>query len=532
MTDITDKHSVERRLAGYRKAAKALKRALRNSEPDALARVVAVTGKPAAETRHADCLHVIAREAGHVSWAALKFDLETASLDRAGRQQRLVQALYEGWKQQVGSLLGADPALADGHIGLLAALYRRDAVAELLKADPEAATRSAGRRTPMLHLTYSRYHRMRPDLAGEAVEIADLLLAHGADINDGMLANPEDDPETGHRLSALYGALGHAGNLPLARYLLEKGADPNDNESFYHSTELGHLDGVRLMMEIGATLKGTNAFFRMLDFDNLEGARLMVEYGADPNECPTQWMVAQRAERGNALHHAIRRGRDGRFVDLLLDAGADPMALYLGHTAYALARIHNNRDAADALERRGAATALSDAEQLLAAAADNDGKTLDAFAGRAGALIAGLHPEEQGLHVELARMPGQLEALKGLMAAGFDPEFKDRHEKLTALHGAAWWGLADHVEFLLGFEQDLEHRNVYGANALGTAVHGSTNCQGAAGGDYLRTVLLLIDAGVSINPDRGDLLMGTEEVTLLVEAALEEQGRNAAAGGN
>ena len=523
MTENSQDSSASRRLAGFRKAAKALKRGARTGDPEALARLAKVTDAGSG-ARHADCLHAIAREAGFGSWVALKFDVETAALDRTGRQQKLVQALFEGWKPQVERLLGADPAIADGHIGLLAALYRRDDVAAMLRTDPGAANRLAGRRTPLLHLAFSRYHRMRPDLAGEATAITDLLLEHGAEVDEGVLANPEDDPAMGHRLSALYGALGHAGNLPLARHLLERGANPNDNESFYHATELGHLDGVRLMMEFGAELGGTNAFFRMLDFDNLDGAKLMLDYGADPNECPSQWMVAHRSERGNALHHAIRRGRDGRFVELLLDAGADPMALYLGHTAYAMARIHGNKDASRVLEARGCATLLSDAERMLAAATENDRAALAQLSSRAADLIASLHPEDQAMHVELARLPGRLEALKGLLAAGFDPNFKDRQEKLTALHGAAWWGLADHVGYLLRFPQELEHRNVYSANALGTAIHGSTNCPGAEESDYERTVQLLIDAGVSIYPDRGDLLNGTEAVTMLVEAALEVQG--------
>ncbi|MCC0043097.1 MAG: ankyrin repeat domain-containing protein [Brucellaceae bacterium] len=524
MTDTSHDNSASRRLAGFRKAAKALKRAARAGDPQALARLAAVTTTKGSEVRHADCLHVVANEAGYGSWAALKFDVETAALDRAGRQQRLALALYEGWQPQVERLLAADPTLADGHIGLLAALYRREELLSLLDADPDAATKPVGRRTPLLHLTFSRFHRLRPDLAGEAPKIADMLLERGADIDDGVLANPDDDPETGHRLSALYGALGHAGNLPLARHLLERGANPDDNESFYHATELGHLDGVRLMMEFGAKLQGTNAFFRMLDFDNLEGAKLMLDHGADPNECPAQWLVAHRSERGNALHHAIRRGRDGRFVELLLDAGADPMALYLGHTAYAMARINGNAGAVRVLEARGLVTPLSDAERLLAAAAEGDMQALEALSGSTAGLIATLHPEDQAMHVELARVRGKLAALKGLIAAGFDPQFEDRHEKITALHGAAWWGLADHVEFLLGFPQDLEHRNVYGANALGTAIHGSRNCQEADRGDYERTVELLIAAGVSINPDRGDLLMGSEQVTMLVESALDARG--------
>ncbi|WP_425418587.1 ankyrin repeat domain-containing protein [Oricola indica] len=519
MTRSSEISNEPARLASYRKAAKALKRAVRNGDGQALARIAAATGRAPETARHADCLHAIAREAGYGSWPALKFDIETRALNREGRQRRLAQALFEGWKPQAERLLESDPSLTGGHLGLKAALYDRQAVAAILERDPDAATRRFGSRSPILFLTFSRYWRMWPESADDAIAVADLLIESGADIDDTMPADPRE-PE-GFKLSALYGALGHSGHVKLARHLLERGANPDDNESFYHACELGHLDGIRLMMEHGATLNGTNAFFRMLDFDNLEGARMMLDYGADPNECPTQWMVAHRSERGNSLHHAIRRGRDGRFVDLLLDAGADPSALYLGHTAYALARIYGNRDAAQALEARGAASPLAENERFLAAAVDGDAGAADAFMPRSGELIASLHPEEQALHIEVARMAGGLERLKALVAAGFDPDYRDQQESITALHGAAWFGLADHVAFLLQFPQDLEHRNVHGANALGTAIHGSTNCPEAAAGDYERTVELLIEAGCSINPDRGDLLMGSEAVTAIIEAALE-----------
>jgi ankyrin repeat protein len=519
MTRSSDKQNEPARLASFRKAAKALKRGVRDGEPEALARI-STTGKFPDAIRHADCLHVIAREAGYASWPVLKFDLETQALDRDGRQQRLAQALFEGWKPQVERLLENDLTLADGHLGLAAASYDRQAVAAILEKDPGAATRILGRRSPILYLTFSRYHRMNPDRVADALAVADLLIENGADVDDGVALDAGEHDPAGHKLSALYGALGHSGNVPLARHLLELGADPDDGESFYHACELGHLEGIRLLMEFGATLSGTNAFFRMLDFDNLEGARLMLDYGADPNECPAQWMIAHRSERGNALHHAIRRGRDGRFVDLLLDRGADPMALYLGHTAYALARIYGNTEAAQTLEARAATTPLSESERFLAAIADSDTDMIDVFKPRAEDLIALLHPEEQVLHIEVARMRGGLERLKRLVEAGFDPTVTNGHESITALHGAAWYGFADYVAFLLQFPQDLEHCNVYGANALGTAIHGSNNCPEAEAGDYERTVELLIEAGSSINPDRGDLLMGSEAVTAIVEAAL------------
>jgi hypothetical protein len=52
--------------------------------------------------------------------------------------------------------------------------------------------------------------------------IADMLLARGADVNAGFPAYVGSD----HMLSTLYFAVGHADNMPLAKWLLEHGADP------------------------------------------------------------------------------------------------------------------------------------------------------------------------------------------------------------------------------------------------------------------------------------------------------------------
>ncbi|MSU91135.1 hypothetical protein GE300_16220 [Rhodobacteraceae bacterium 2CG4] len=76
-------------------------------------------------------------------------------------------------------------------------------------ADPRAATRGVGQRTPILHLAFSQYIRMAPDRRADMLAIARLLLDAGADPNDGMPAGPG----SAHKRSALDGALGRADNL-------------------------------------------------------------------------------------------------------------------------------------------------------------------------------------------------------------------------------------------------------------------------------------------------------------------------------
>ena len=331
-----------------RRQAKQLKRDFSQGQRDAVDRVHMVLPE-ATSIRHADALHVIACEQGHQSWPRLKLANELSEMDRAARAERLKIALYLGQNWVTDDLLRADPDLPTHNLGLLCAIYDVDGVRRALGKDPEAAVKMVGVRRPILHLAFSRHFRAAPDRAEAMIAIAEALVAAGADVNDSYPAEPGSE----HRLSALYGALGHAGNLGLAEWLLDWGADPNDNESLYHATELGHLDGVKLLMRYGVSTRGTNALARMLDFDDLEGARLLLDYGADPNEAVLDHPSGQPIATIPALHQAARRCRDGRFAELLLDHGADASVTWQGHSAYALARAYGNTSFAAALKSSG-----------------------------------------------------------------------------------------------------------------------------------------------------------------------------------
>src|SRR5918912_4044441 len=117
------------------------------------------------------------------------------------------------------------------------------------------------------------------------------LLERGADPN-AVFVN-EHGP-----MSAVYGAAGVVHEPEMTRLLLEAGADPNDNESVYHSCEAESPECLRLLLEHGAVAPGTYALAHALDYERPEHLRLLFEHGADPNEGPV-------------LYHAVVRGRDG-----------------------------------------------------------------------------------------------------------------------------------------------------------------------------------------------------------------------------
>lgn len=493
-------------LTQFRMAAKQLKKAFAAGDPDAVARLRALV-PPTKVPKHADFLHVIAYEAGHESWPKLKFALEAADMDVAQRARRLGQALYHGQRWIVEKLVSDDPDLSSHDFGLQIATYDLAAVRRVLAKDAGLAKQSLGRLTPILALSYSQYIHMVPERRADMLAIAELLVVHGADVNDGF----QPEPDHAHKLSALYGALGHGNNIVLAGWLLAHGANPDDNESLYHATELGHLDGLKLLMQHGVTTGGTNALPRALDFNNAEMVRLLLDYGADPNEVVRGHESGQPVETIAALHQAARRWCSAEIAELLLDYGADATLVWKGHTPYAMARIFGNPDVAGVLEARGLATPLSATEQILAdcAAGVVPGRRLEP---------GDLDEEDARLLIRLAAGLVSLDHLKALVDVGLDPDATDEMD-MTALYVAGWEGLAERVGYLLGLSPDLTHKNAYGGDALDTVVHGSEFCPKALERDHIACAGMLIDAGAVIRQDYIDGC-GNEAMVSFLEGRL------------
>lgn len=474
-------------LDAFKNAARRLRKAHAAGDPDALARVAAHVAADKA-LRHADFLHVIAREEGHDSWPKLKFTVESAAMSRAEKAERLKVALYQGQHWMTDRLLAEDPTLKDDNLGLQIALYDLESVRMAVGGDPGAAVRPVGIRSPILHLAFSKEIHRSPAKEADMMAIAELLVAGGADVNDGYPYQPGDKD----LLPALYGALCHADNFTLGSWLLDKGADPNDNECLYHATELDHTRALQLLLKHNARPDGTNALPRALDFEDAVKVRMLLEAGADPNITVPDQPGGLPLNTIPALHHAVRRGRSAAIVELLLAFGADAEAVWQGHTAYALARIHGNKDAAKRLEDKGHASPLSDSEIILAACADG--------VARPGSLDpAALSRQDRGLLSELAAGSGRLDHLKALVNAGLDPDMVD-DMGLPPLHIAGWHGLVPELSYFLSLGPDLSRKNHYGGDALDTVVHGSEFAPRRPEADHVACARLLLDAGSVLQP--------------------------------
>ncbi|MEM8788135.1 MAG: ankyrin repeat domain-containing protein [Pseudomonadota bacterium] len=474
-------------LTALRRQAKLLRKAYRGADADAEVRVRAVLGaKPAAA--HADFLHVVAVEAGAASWPRLKFAAETAAMSRADRAQRLKMALYFGQNWVVEALLAEDPDLPRDRLDLQIALYDLPAVEAAIARDPTVATRAIGPRVPLLHLAFSQYLHMAPERAPAMLRIADLLLAAGADVNLGFAP----DPDAPHRLSPLYGALGHARNLALGEWLLRHGANPDDDESLYHATEFGDARALRLLLAHGANPDGTNALNRALDFDDLEMVTMLLKAGAQTAEALPLHPSGEPMTSVPALHQAARRWCGAPVVRALLDHGADPALRWQGLTAHAVARVYGNDAAAEALAQAGHAEPLPPTVAALAACAR--GSAPDARLSSQD-----LAPELRLLPCRIAARPERLAHLRALLLAGLDPETRDEMD-LTPLHVAGWEGLPEQVAYLLEFAPDLARENAYGGDALGTVIHGAEFCPARRSRDHVTCARLLLKAGAVLRP--------------------------------
>ena len=488
-------------LDDLRRAARRLHRAYDAGQPWAMQRV-AQDSPRAGETvlKRADFLYLIAREQGFASWPALKLAAETKGLDRVTSQHRLRGALYWGNGPLVERLLEDTPDLASGDFGLQCALYDRAAVEQALARDPGLALRWVGPRRPMLHLVFSRWIKHRPEMAGDMLAVADLLRANGADVNDGYPAQEGDD----HLLSALYGAIGHADNMALGRWLLDHGADPNDNESLYHATELDHHDGLKLLLDAGANPRGTNALLRAMDFHDHAAVELLLAHGAKADDYNVAEIGGEAPWVVPALHQAARRGCDARMVAILLEAGADPARVYHGANAYAFACVHGNKAVSAAIVAHGAAQPLTAHEALLA----------QAVAGPLpeGARVDPDHLPEayQDLIREILHLPGRLPQIKRLVALGL-PFDRPDGMGLTPLQIAGWEGLPDVMAWLITLGPDLTHVNAYGGTLISTIIHGSENAPEASTRDHAACLRLALAARVTVQrrevaaPQREDL---------------------------
>ncbi|MGD9903754.1 MAG: ankyrin repeat domain-containing protein [Vicinamibacterales bacterium] len=334
----------------------------------------------------------------------------------------------------------------------------------LLAADPAAATQAdpATGWDPLTALCFSPRLRERPRVPG-FLDAARALLDAGASATTGFTKD-------GVFESVLYGAAGIARDGDLTALLLERGADPNDDEVVYHTPETHDHAALHALLASDRLTPASLAamLLRKCDWHDEAGVARLLARGADPNRI-TRWGY-------NALHQAIRRDNAPGIVTRLLDAGADPEAVAHGRTATARAAWDGRGDVLRLLRDRGLALALTGPDRLMAACALDDGDAVRALAGD-GAIVAAVLDRQGEVLAEFAGC-GNTAGLAHLLALGADVEATaeagDGYWMLaagsTALHVAAWRARHDTVPYLIARGAAVEARDAEGRTPLMLAV--------------------------------------------------------------
>ena len=416
-------------------------------------------------------------------------------------------AIWHGGLDRANALLAAAPALARGSIFAAAILGDDDAVRSFLAQDPTAATATVQPlgASALVCLCFSNYLRLEPARTPAFVRTATALLDAGADPNGGFRSTGEY-PEFE---SAIYGAAGVAHHGELTRLLLERGADPNDNETPYHAPETYDNAALKVLVESGK-LTGASLstiLLRKTDWHDYDGIKWLLDRGVEPNAA-THWGKT-------ALHNAVLSDNDLAIVELLLDHGADPMAIATrpergsprpgARTAVQMAARRGRGDVLDTFVRRGFSIELEGLERLLAACARRDGASAQSIAERDPQAVGDLRVDGGRFLAAFAGV-GNTDGVRLLLDLGIAADapfvegegYFDVAQNSLAIHVAAWRASHATVRLLIERGSPIDTPDGKGRTPLMLAVRACVDSYWTRRRSP-ESVKALLDAGASVS---------------------------------
>ncbi|HEY2499224.1 MAG TPA: ankyrin repeat domain-containing protein [Candidatus Angelobacter sp.] len=500
-------------LEQYKKQAKELLQACRAAEAEAVSRMKAshpgFNSLPDNEFQNskivlADAQLVIAREHGFEGWSKFAKRVELLNSERAAQSGEdplatfIEAAIWHGTLERAEAILAAHPEIAQSSIHTAAILGDDAAVRRFIALDPQSATRKEEPYSgdALVYLCLSKYLRLDKARSDGFVRAATALLDAGVDANTGFWTTG-DHPEFE---TALYGAAGVAHHAELTRLLLARGADPNEEETPYHSPEAHDNSALHVLVESGKLNADslTTMLLRKADMHDFDGMKYLLEHGADPNRM-TRWHYT-------ALHQAIRRDNAIQMIDLLLDHSADPTLKNEadGKSGIQMAARRGRSDVLWTSARRGfpMPTPSDDAEHLI----------VTVCAARGGMAGARAFPEQFQHLANAASLPksSELQAVRELLAEGS-----------ILLAEFAGNGNTQGVQQLLDLGVPVDA--LYDGDPYFDIAKNSTALHVAAWKAWPKTVKLLIERGAPINAQDAK---GRTPLMLAVKACVDSYWTN------
>jgi ankyrin repeat protein len=469
--------------------AKALLRAYREKDAEAVAQFRSLSLRRGVEPKLAHAQRLIARQYGFASWAKLKAHVAAAA--------------------------SPDPTK------LLGAAFQRDDVAtlrDLMSEYPELKN--------LVNQPICSFDSP-PIVTVRSREMLDLLLEAGADIN-----------ARSQWWAGSFGIL-DAAEPELAKYAIGRGA----TVTAHAAARLGMLDRLREFVEADPSLvhaRGGDGQTPLHFASTVEIAQYLLDNGADIDgrdidheSTPAQWMLRDRQEvarflvgRGcrNDILMAAALGdleRARKHLDENPDsirvsvserwfpmqnsrAGGHIYIWTLGHnkTPHQVARQFGHEDVFRLLMDR------SPEELKLAQACSlGDEETFEKLLTIRPDLVQALTDDDRRKLVDAA-LDENLDAVRLMLRAGWPIDARGRHGA-TALHWAAFHGNAEMIRELLRHKPPLELKDDdFHATPIGWVTHGSEHGWRCKTGDYATSVELLCAAGAK-SPEK---LTGTEVV--------------------
>lgn len=482
-------------LEKQKKLAKALMRDYCGAETEAVAHVEALHPKPpaAGEFKLSDAQLVIARTYGFASWPKLKHKIDALTKTPL---DVFIDAVRRGDTDTVRDLISRHPDLKDeinaphfdfGRPAPQAARDHLDLLDLLLSHGGDINARSQWE------------HGSFGILDDVELDKADALIARGAEIDiwaaahlgriDDVRALLDADP-------SLVDAKGGDGKRPLhfartpdiAELLLARGAEIDALDDDHHSTPAQHLIGDR--PEVSAFLVGRGAKSDLLlavalgDVD-LVTRHLTEDPGSIHMRVNQDWFpMIDTAENGGHIYQWT-------------------LGFYL--SAFQIARKLGHRHITDVLNRHA-----SPMERMIDALWEDDLAAADEVLADHPDILARAGDDTLRLVSDAGRY-NDTATVREMLARGFPVTARGQHGAMP-LHWAAFHGNPDMLEVVLAHNPPLEATdNDFGGTAMGWALHGTFGSwPGTSTGRHAECMKVLLEHGVPL--PEGAFPVGHDEV--------------------